>query len=90
MYIASFSFGPLWLSGWHFGVVKWNQVSAGSAVVTNTGWYGQEAIYIKKNAPPPPPPINEPWTGIPAAPDLPPAPASWAVRRRKTSRDQDF
>ena len=23
-------------------------------------------------------PINEPWTGIPAAPDLPPAPASWA------------
>ena len=24
-------------------------------------------------------PINEPLTGIPAAPDLPPAPASWAV-----------
>ena len=28
-------------------------------------------------------PINEPWTGLPAAPDLPPAPASWAVSREK-------
>ena len=42
-----FSFGPLWLSGKHFGVVKWNRVSGGIAVVTNTGWYGQVGVFLE-------------------------------------------
>ena len=38
----------MWLSGKHFGVVKWKRVSGGIAVVTNTGRYGQVGVFQRR------------------------------------------